>query len=158
MLKSEDALSFVAEHLMYATCRWKAEGGRTLRSYLNQCAIWAIQRWILLSKNATKYSCISLNQHGHSSDEDTDQLYSIIPDGSEQPLDELCHWEEQDAIRKIMDSELTDRQRECIELIYVQGLTGADAARELGISRQTVEQCTTKGLTKIRTTLNGTVC
>ena len=151
MLKSEDAMSFVAEHLMYASCRWEAEGGRTLHSYLNQCAIWAIRRWILISKNAMKHSCVSLNQDNN---DEQNQLYNIISDGSEQPVDELCRKEEEAAIRSIMDSELTDRQRECIELIYIQGFSGADAARKLGISRQAVEQCTTKGLTKIRTTLN----
>lgn len=154
MLRSEDALSFVAEHLMYASCRWEADGGKTLYSYLNQCAIWAIRRWILISKNAMKNHCVSLNQ----SYEDQDELYSVISDGTDQPVDELCRKEEQEAIRRIMDSELTDRQRECIELIYIQGFSGADTARELGISRQAVEQCTTKGLTKIRMTLNEQIC
>lgn len=151
MLNSEDAISFIAEHLMYASCRWDAELGRTLRSYLNQCAIWAIRRWILLSKKANEFSCMSLNAEIYDEQE---PLYSVISDEAIQPVDELCRKEETDAIRKIMDSELTDRQRECIELIYIQGVSGAEAARQLGISRQAVEQCTTKGIAKIRTTLD----
>jgi len=154
MFKNEDAISFVAEHLMYATCRWIPDGGRTFRSYLNQCSIWAIQRWILISKKAIATSCKSLDVR-YGNDEDNQGRYAIIADDCDTPVDELCQREEQDAIRHIMDSELTDRQRECIELMYIQGLSGADTARELGISRQAVEQCTSKGLTKIRTILNG---
>ena len=152
MLRNEDAISFVAEHLMYATCRWNSEAGRTLHSYINQCAIWSIQRWILLNKKSSLHRMASLN---NDNDGDNQPLYATIPDESTtQPLDELCYYETTDMIRKIMDTELTHRQRECIELIYIHGVSGADAARKLGVSRQAVEQCTTKGITKLRTILN----
>lgn len=152
MLRNEDAISFVAEHLMYGTCRWTEDGGRTLRSYINQCAIWSIQRWIMLSKKAHGKHEQSLNREDKDGDR---QFYETIADTSVGlPIDELCCDEEMQAIRQVMDDELTDNQRQCIELIYIQDLSGADVARQLKVSRQAVEQSMNKGLEKIRAKLN----
>lgn len=151
MIKSEDAVSFVAEHLMYATCRWDKERGRTFHSYLNYCSICAIKRWALMSRRASCQHDVSLNA---SFDENSSDFYSTMTDNTDTPVDKLCHDEETASIRKIMDEELTEKQRNCIEMIYINGCSGADVARALGISRQAVDQCTRKGLTKIRTILN----
>ena len=63
MLKDEDAISHVAEHIIWGHMRWRLDGGRTLRSYLNQCAIWAVKVWRTKIYQTEKKKIYSLNYH-----------------------------------------------------------------------------------------------
>ena len=75
MLRNEDAISFVAEHLMMGTCRWDESKGRAFKSYHNQCAIWAIQNWVsrITKDNPAPYSLNkTLNQDNNV------QFYQIL--------------------------------------------------------------------------------
>lgn len=151
MLRNEDAISFVAEHLMYAAYRWKEDGGRTFHSYLNMCAIRSIQRWILINKRARKVQIASLNHQQSESDGRQEQLYEHIADSKVTvPLQEMCEAEDMTQICQVMDTELTPRQRQCIELVYIEGLSGAEAARQLDISRQAVDQLLKQGIARIK--------
>jgi len=155
MLRNEDAISFVAEHLMYASCRWNETAGRTVHSYLNQCAIWAIKRWIKLSNKATQTEVVSLN--ADSCPGSRTQAYEIIADVNTQTPDEaLSDQEQSDALAKIVDNAgLTERQRHCLDVVYVKGQKPSDVARDLGISRQAVDQCLNKGIRKIQVVIDG---
>lgn len=156
MLRNEDAISFVAEHLMYAAYRWTESGGRTVNSYLNQCAIWSIHRWIVLTKRASKKSLASLNADNCPT-ADTKQLYTMVADDKTQtPAEVLMDQEQTDGLAHVIDDAgLTDRQRHCLEVVYVQGQKPAEVARDLGISRQAVDQCLTKGIRKIQGAIDG---
>ncbi len=156
MLRNEDAISFVAEHLMYAAHRWNKSGGRTLHCYLNQCAIWSIHRWIALSKKVASKSLVSLNADNCPTS-DTQQLYTMIADdNAPAPDDILMDQEKTDGLANVIEGAgLTDRQRHCLEVVYVQGQKPAEVARDLGISRQAVDQCLTKGIRKIKVAIDG---
>lgn len=155
MLKSEDALSFMAEHLMYAAFRWREGKGRTVNSYLNQCAIWAIKGWVRLSNRASQHSMLSINTESHP--DSRTQMYELLEDeNSEVPDVALMKIEKSNNISSVIDDAgLTERQRHCIEVVYVQGQRPSEVARDLGISRQAVDQCLHKGIDKIRMATNG---
>ena len=156
MLQNEDAISFVAEHLMYAGYRWNESGGRTVNSYLNQCAIWSIKRWIVLTKKASEKACMSLHlDSAHGSK--PQMLYSKIADVTTIPPDEiLMNQETTEGLTHVIDDAgLTERQRHCLEVVYVQGQKPSEVARDLGISRQAVDQCLTKGIHKIKVAIDG---
>jgi len=156
MLRNEDAISFVAEHLMYAAYRWTESGGRTINSYLNQCAIWSIHRWIVLTKKASNKSCLSL--HLDSSHGTQKQLlYAKIADTTVAAPDEILMSQETTSglAHVLDDAGLTERQRHCLEVVYVQGQKPSDVARDLGISRQAVDKCLTKGIHKIKVAIDG---
>ncbi len=155
MLRDEDAISFVAEHLMYASYRWKESGGRTINSYLNQCAIWSIQRWVVLIKRATKYPTLSLNVSLHP--EERTQRHEMISDISIESPDKIMASQEQaDNLTDVINNAgLTERQRHCLEAVYIQGQKKSEVARNLGVSRQAVDQCLTKGVTKIKVAIDG---
>ena len=162
MIQDEDAISFVAEHLMYGAHRWKENmvNGRALHSYMNQCAIWAIKVWISLSRRAEKHNMLSLNysegDNSTGTSNDRDQLYAYIPD-EKSPLPEavMMDQEQSDNISDVISNAgLTPRQQHCIEVVYVQGQRKSDVARDLGISRQAVAQCLEKGIQKIKVAIN----
>lgn len=158
MLKNEDAISFVAEHLMYGSANWNPDRGRTLRSYLNQCAIWSIQRWFFLLKRAKKHDAFSLNKKLHcDSDKRTLYLYETIADEKAVSPDEaLFSMEECETIHKVLKTaSLTPRQQQCVELVYIENYSGVDAAKKLGVSRQAVDYNLHQAISKIRGVING---
>jgi RNA polymerase sigma factor (sigma-70 family) len=152
MLHNEDAVSFVAEHLMYAAYRWDEKRGRTLYSYMNQCACWSIKRWINLYKKSNCGAIISLN------DTLTDQhkpLYAITPIDVDAPDKNLDDTESQQALATLFNkAKLTDKQHYCVEHIYIHGIKPSEVARRLGVTRQAVHQCLRKGISKLKLVIN----
>jgi len=154
MLRNEDAISFVAEHLMYAAFRWDCSGGRTLRSYLNQCAIWSIMTWLTLVKKSNRYPIISINEDAYT--DSRTKLYEIIQDKNSEIPDQVIMGQEQsDNLMNVIDDAcLTERQQHCLDAVYIQGQRPSEVARELGVSRQAVDQCLNNGVNKIRIVIN----
>ena len=90
MLKNEEAISDVATSLMYADWRYDSDRSgktglkKTLYSYRNQCAIWAIKTYITTRYKKKKNFSLDYNN-------DNDQTLSeMLEDTSvESPLDFL---------------------------------------------------------------------
>jgi|15BtaG_2_1085339.scaffolds.fasta_scaffold01623_9 RNA polymerase sigma factor (sigma-70 family) len=134
MLNNEDAISFVAEHLMDGTIRWKESGGRTLKSYLNQCSIWAITRWIGKQTSALAKAPMSINQQ---KDEEENQFYSMIADRDISDSSESYWSDISDQVTEIITNPvLTETQSECMRLRYQQGYTNAEIGEQMGFSKQ----------------------
>lgn len=139
MLNNEDAVSFVVEHLIRGTIRWKPDGGRTLRSYLNQCGLWAIQRWRLNKKQANRYNTISLDTE---IDDNGTTMYTFVEDTTLSPhlnIDEI-----------INKPYLNDTQKECLRLRFVEGLTYKSIGEILQKTKQRIEQIVNSALQKLR--------
>lgn len=139
MLNNEDAVSFVVEHLIRGTIRWKPDGGRTLHSYLNQCGLWAIQRWKLNKKQASRHNTVSLDTE---IDDNGTTLYTFVEDTSQSPhlnIDEI-----------INKPYLNDTQKECLRLRFVEGLTYKSISEILQKSKQRIEQIVNSALKKLR--------
>lgn len=155
MLRDDDAISFFAEQLMYAACRWRDyPGGRTVRAYLNQCVIWNLPRWVGMLKSAK--STVSLNDNGDDHTSYSQSFSEIIADDKAQTPDNIMVGEERtkNLAHVIANASLTDRQRYCVDAVYVQGQRPAEVARQLGIRRQAVANCLTNGIRKIQVAIN----
>lgn len=139
MVNDEDAMSFMAESLMRATVRWEQHrmGGRTLRSYLNQCAKWAIDRWVLNKKQAGRNNTMSLDLE---IDEDGNSMHNFVADTNVDGNIE-------DMINKPY---LNDTQKECLRLKFVNGLTYRNIGEVLNKTHQRVEQIVKVALKKLR--------
>lgn len=154
MFKSEDAIDYVVHHLMLGTCRWYGDKRGNHKAYLAQCAKWAIRRWYYVkSKRPQKdIKTISMNASRYKTGEMTigDTIADLDFVDQQQKKQEnaaLAH--------EIIDqAHLTDRQRKCIELIYIDGMRPAEVARELEVSRQAVDQLVNKALAKMRELAN----
>jgi RNA polymerase sigma factor (sigma-70 family) len=142
MVKDEDALAFIAESLMRATLRWQP-GGRTLRSYLNQCSIWAIRRWVLNKKQANKYDSVSLD---FEVDDEGNSMHNFIADPHVGGN-----------IEEIIDrAYLNETQKECLRLRYVNGMTFRDIGTALNKTGQRIEQIVDAALNKLRNEYHST--
>ena len=149
MIKNEDAISHVAEHVMWGHVRWKEDGGRTLKSYLNQCAIWAIKVW--KTKLYKSDSIRSLNYPAMSDGDNETQQYEITADKSaKQPYEILFDDVSMEAKKIISSSCLTQLQGECLYQRYIEGKKLRQIAETLSVSRQAVNQHIKKAIAKLR--------
>ena len=148
MLRSEDAVSFVAEHLMMGTCRWKPNRGKTVRSYHNQCAIWAIQNWISrISKKGV--DILSLNKD--LSDSEGNQLYEILEDDRKIPPSSIELEENAAEVDRILsDRTISEKEEKCIRMKFLDQLSVAEISESLGISKKMVYTNVQRGLKKLR--------
>ena len=152
MLKDEDAISHVAEHIMWGHVRWDENRGRALKSYLNQCGIWAIKIWkTKMYHNSQKNNEQSLNHNMCSDTSDESQLYQIIADKKCFEPHELLYENKRDeALKQIQSSGLTELQQKCLTGRYLEGKKLRQIAESLSVSRQAVNQHIKKGIAKLR--------
>lgn len=157
MLKSEEAISEVATALMYADWRFdesrtgKSGQKKTLYSYRNQCAIWAIKTYIS-NKYKKNKKHLSLDQ-----DNDNDQKFdSIISDIKQRsPVDILIDEEYQTNLESDIDSlfkndALSKKQKEQIEMYYFEDKTLSEIGQIYGVSREAIRQNIKRGLDIIK--------
>jgi len=148
MLRSEDAISFVAEHLMYATCRWSAERGRTLRSYHNQCAIWAIQNW--MSRLSKTRNLLSVNKDLND-DENLIQLYEILEDTRDLSFSDTKNTEDRSEIRSLLEgSSLSTMEKQCIEKRFLDHMNVKEISQELNRTDKFVYSIIDRAVKKLR--------
>ena len=152
MLKDEDAISHVAEHIMWGHARWDEKRGRALKSYLNQCGIWAIKIWkTKMYNNSKKPTEQSLNHNIACGLGDESQLYQIVADKKcKEPYQDLYDDKIKEAIKHIENSSLTDLQKQCLRGRYLEGKKLRQIAETLCVSRQAVNQHIKKAISKLR--------
>ena len=156
MLNNEEAVSDVATAIMYADWRFdpdrpgKTGLKKTLYSYRNQCAIWAIKTYITTKYKKPKN--ISLHFSGDSDSE----LHGSIPDVNiKQPIDLMIASEEKfllsEDIESLLDHPvLTDKQKDQLRLYYFEDQTLTQIGKVYGVSREAVRQNIKRSLDTIR--------
>ena len=164
MLSSEDAIANVANCIMMADWRWdKERKGQTGQqknkySYRNQCAIWAIKSYMTRKKQKQNKS--------HSVDFDIQyedenlSLLDILPSSSKSPLQLLLDKEKNIDTKLLVNnilsednSILSNRQKQCLKLYYIHGLTFAEIGKRFTITREAVRQNIKKSIEKIKNIL-----
>jgi RNA polymerase sigma factor (sigma-70 family) len=158
MLKNNDAVSDVATAIMYADWRFdpnrkgKEGGQKTLYSYRNQCAIWAIKTYVT-NKYKKQKDDISLD---FDDKESKTAMYSNIKDHKAlDPLDILIEKESKEdltnTINMLFDnSSLSDKQKTQIKMYYLENQTLSQIGKKFGVSREAVRQNIKRALEIIR--------
>ena len=156
MLKNEEAVSDVATAIMYADWRFdenrvgKTGLKKTLYSYRNQCALWAIKTYV-----TNKYK----QKKSFSLDFDNDQdlkLAATLPDTKQlSPLDTLIENEYAenlsfDLSALLKNDILSDKQKLQIQMYYLEDKTLSEIGKVFGVSREAVRQNIKRGLELIR--------
>lgn len=156
MLNNEEAVSDVATAIMYADWRFDPERSgktglkKTIYSYRNQCAIWAIKTYITTKYKKPKN--ISLHFSGDAESE----LHNSIPDqNAEQPIDMMIEAEEKrllsEDISSLLDHPvLTDKQKDQLRLYYFEDKTLTQIGDVYGVSREAIRQNIKRSLDIIR--------
>jgi RNA polymerase sigma factor (sigma-70 family) len=156
MLKNEEAISDVATALMYADWRFdenregKSGQKKTLYSYRNQCAIWAMKTYVTNKyKKRKDYSMDYDNENDQS-------MNSMIADHKQKcPLDTIIDEERaellSDAINCLLDnSMLSAKQKQQIRMYYFEDATLSAIGQKFGVSREAIRQNIKRGLELIR--------
>ncbi len=151
MIKDEDAISHVAEHVMWGHIRWREDGGRTLKSYLNQCAIWAVKVWKTKIYKSEKNKIMSLNhQITNSEGSCVEQIDLLKDEKAKTPFEEAFLNTNEEAVSIINNTKLTNLQKTCVEERYLYNKKLQQIADSLGVSRQAVNQHIKKAINKLR--------
>lgn len=156
MLSNEEAISDVATALMYADWRFddnrvgKHGQKKTLYSYRNQCAIWAIKTYITNKYKQKKH--YSLDQDNNN-DQKLDAMISDIKQRC--PLDILIEEEQQTNLENdisvlFTSSALSDKQKQQIHMYYFEDKTLSEIGKQFGVSREAVRQNIKRGLETIK--------
>jgi RNA polymerase sigma factor (sigma-70 family) len=158
MLKNTDAVSDVATAIMYADWRFdpnrpgKSGQKKTLYSYRNQCAIWAIKTYVTNKYKKHLDTSISLNFSEEGSDS---SFYSSISDEKAMdPVDILIDKEESSrltsSIDQLLNSILSDKQKIQIKMYYLENHTLSYIGKKFGVSREAIRQNIKRALDIIR--------
>lgn len=156
MLKSEDAISDVANAIMVGDWRWDANRTgktgqkKTRYSYRNQCAIWAIQTYATKKYKKPKRASIDF-----AKDEDSTQIKDTIVSSDKNIVDQLIDIEASENLNKDINyilnaGILSDRQVEYIKLYYFENYTLEKIGNRFNITREAVRQNIKKALKNIR--------
>lgn len=158
MLSNEDAIADVATALMYADWRYDenrtgASGEKkTLYSYRNQCALWAIKTYVTQKTKKKKISSIDYS----NDDFDHSSMSMNIPDHKTQnPLEFLIEQEETNIVNNSMEeilnsNILNDKQRDQIKMYFYEDKTLSEIGQRFGVSREAVRQNIKRGINNIR--------
>jgi RNA polymerase sigma factor (sigma-70 family) len=148
MLKNNDAISDVATAIMYADWRYNPERkgkngqSKTLYSYRNQCAIWAIKTYVTnkYKKNNTHISLDCLSKISDQS------LHDILEDKSCINPETILMQKElntnlNSSINDLLQSsQLTEKQRTQLRMYYLENKTLSLIGKKFGVSREAVRQ------------------
>jgi RNA polymerase sigma factor (sigma-70 family) len=159
MLKSEDAISMIANALMKADAAWSPDYRsskntvKTKTSLRNQYAIWAIIKY-LKEKNKYHHN-LSLSYKLHDNDEYNDLSGILVDAKSPNPVDELIKNDTNTnytyIINQLLSTKyLTSCQSKYIKSYYLEEKTLQEVGNKYGVSREAVRQGISKGLDKLR--------
>lgn len=159
MLKNNDAVSDVATAIMYADWRFdenrtgKTGQKKTLYSYRNQCALWAIKTYVTNKYKKPNVNLISLDfdcNEGESS-----MHSSICDEKAVDPLDIVMQDEDARNLSENLEhllenSELSEKQKVQIKMYYLEGHTLSYIGKQFKVSREAVRQNIKRAMEIIR--------
>ena len=142
MLRDDDAISLVAEGLMKSYTTWTDDKGASLKTYLSKKSIWIIKNWIKkYSKDKHRNRTVSLN---------------AMTEGGQEMIDFIIKEEKRENIDIgliFKRAGLSPKQSEVLTRMFIGNERESEIAKELGVSRQAIEQLHKNGLEKIKKVL-----
>jgi RNA polymerase sigma factor (sigma-70 family) len=160
MLKNEDAVSFVANAIMMGDWRWEKSDekkqNKTLYSYRNQCAIWAIKTYITKKYKLNKNKKKSFSMSSFSLSDDDALLTELISDKKQKdPIDILIKEEENTTtcslVHELLNTNiLTEKQKDHIKLYFLENYTLEKIGEKYDVTREAIRQSIKSSIKKIR--------
>lgn len=164
MLKNEDAIAFVANAIMMGDWRWKKEEHekdkkqyKSLYSYRNQCAIWAIKTYVTKKYKIAHSVKRAYNISGVGGKDCEDLMITdVISDTTQrEPIEILIDKENAEMsellIGEILSSNiLSDKQKDHIKMYYFENQTLEKIGEKYNVTREAIRQSIKSSINKIR--------
>ena len=160
MLKNEDAIAFVANAIMMGDWRWEKgneeKQNKTLYSYRNQCAIWAIKTYVTKQYKLSKNKKRSFSMSSFSLSEEDAVFTDLIADKKQKdPLEILIKKEEigltNSLVEELLESDiLTDKQKDHIKLYFLENQTLEKIGKKYDVTREAIRQSIKLSIRKIK--------
>ena len=148
MLSNEETVSEIASAIMFADWNWdqnrkgKITGkGKSMYSYRNQCAIWAIKTYITnkykKSKKHQKQTEHFVNNYKESYGLNPADIYE------EKEYFENLSTDVKDLLT---NAPLTNKQRQQLSMYYFEDKTLSEIGKEFGVTREAIRQNINKAI------------
>ena len=143
MNNDEDFESEIVLHLIEVVCSMELSRLSATNDGLLICYVCNAlkNKYIYLSKKRRKIAITELA----TEDEEKFEWQNKQRDNSD------CH--KSIELEDLLQRTLTSKERLCIELIVIQGYTAAEVAMYLGVTKQAVNQCKKRALSKLKSNL-----
>lgn len=148
VLADADALSRCVEAVIQADWRWDGHTG-TKYGYRKQRVIWTLQNWVSRQAKIKSKQTASLNMVVARGDGKDLALSDVLPSGQPTPLQEAIAAEEL-GILDTMLGHLNERERQIVEMYYLEGKVMAEIGEEFGCSRQRVDQILKRAVSSLQ--------
>jgi RNA polymerase sigma factor (sigma-70 family) len=153
MLSNDETVYEIAEAIMMADWNWdkdrkgtKSGKGKSLYSYRNQCAIWAIKTYVTQKYKKNKKQKKQMDHIIENSEYiDYDNPSKVVE--KQEAENNLIR-----DVKILLDiAPLSVKQREQIRLYYYDDKTLSDIGKKYGVTREAVRQNINKGLKILKT-------
>lgn len=136
--KSDMVLHLIETVYKIDLTKFRIPNDYALINYINNTLY---HKYILLSKRQ-----VGIRQsENHFENEDLEEWLGI-DESTTEDIDNVL-------LNNTMKQVLTEREYSCVKLMVIEGLSSAEAAKLLGISRQTVNENKNRGLNKLKAAL-----
>lgn len=160
MLSNEEAVSDVATAIMYADWRFDPERTgkngqkKTLYSYRNQCAIWAIKTYVTQKYKSKDKQHYSLDQSLGSVDS-TNGYDLVAQKYDKDPLEQIIEKEEKEQIslniKQLLEiADISEKQKKQLMMYYFDKQTLSQIGNHFGVSREAIRQSIKRAIETIR--------
>ena len=152
MLSNEETVSEIASAIMHADWNWdkdrkgKVTGqGKSVYSYRNQCAIWAIKTYITnkykKNKKQQKQTEYLVQNYEHKYDTNPAEIYEEKEYYNNLSTD----------VKDLLNSApITEKQRQQLKMYYFEEKTLSEIGKVFGVTREAVRQNIHKGLSILK--------
>jgi RNA polymerase sigma factor (sigma-70 family) len=147
MLSSEDAIDFVAHHIMRGDWAFDPSRGNKISTCRGLNGRLAILEYIKVVSNQRQAISMEFVVDGNRTLSDVSEDPKAVEPQTIH-MQRESDQEMRDYIRRLLDA-LTPVQRSCIALHYLDDIGQADVAKMVGISREGVRRAIAKGMQKL---------
>lgn len=149
MLASEDAIDFVAHHIMRGDWGFEPEKGNKIETFRSISGRGAILEYIKIVMNQRQNMSLDYaesSEHDHSVGEIS--VDPKAPEPSTIQMQREADQETRDYIRGLLNV-LTPVQRACVTLHYLDDVSQADIAKIMNMHREGVRKSINEGMKKL---------
>ena len=120
---------------------WRFDGRGSISGYRIQCVKWAIKKSMIRLYQCQRFTYLSTEVEGNEKSKRKTTLFDLIVDQGKNPVQKLD---------EILSSKLlTQKERERLTLHYAYSMTLEEIGKIDNVSKQAVEKCIRKALSKL---------
>lgn len=148
-MMDDEYIGLIVHNLIKSDMKFNSERGISIRTYRYGGFLFSMN--VIYKHRKERMSSLSLD----NPDVNGESRYDSIASTEKEPSENLVEIEnfdyESNTVKSLIESkELTNKERQYLKMIYIDGMTHNEIARHFNVSRQAVSYLEQKALTKLK--------